>query len=191
MNSNECLQTSDLSSSPISIVSPNEGNHNFNTINIGLKPPPLLKAVARNRGQSLLKNNLISSHAQLSGSSTTTIMEENKRTMWKCKRCNFRHSNREIVSMHVKSHSEPTVQRHGEDKVLFFHFFRSFNFCVIRHAVTLTSVYRVHLAAETVHFPHLTQQRCPCTEFIIAQTWRLSLNVICVRIMSAQKRTYS
>lgn len=123
MSSNECLQTSDLSSSPISIVSPNEGNHNFNTINIGLKPPPLLKAVARNRGQSLLKNNLISPHAQLSGSSTT-IMEENKRTMWKCKRCNFRHSNREIVSMHVKSHSEPsTVQRHGEDKVLFFPFF--------------------------------------------------------------------
>ncbi|KAF3428624.1 hypothetical protein E2986_01811 [Frieseomelitta varia] len=119
MSSNECLQTSDLSSSPISIVPSNEGNHNFNTVNIGLKPPPLLKAVARNRGQSLLKNNLISPHAQLSGSSTTTIIEENKRTMWKCKRCNFRHSNKEIVSTHVKCHSEPPVQRHEENKSAF------------------------------------------------------------------------
>ncbi|XP_048265825.1 uncharacterized protein LOC100651575 isoform X4 [Bombus terrestris] len=119
MNSNEYRQTSDLSSSPISIVSPNEGNHNLNTINIGLKPPPLLKAAARNRGQSLLKSNLISSHSLSSGSSSATIAEENKRTMWKCKRCNFRHCSREIVSMHVKSHSEPADQRHGEEKNVF------------------------------------------------------------------------
>ncbi|XP_050469831.1 uncharacterized protein LOC126863593 isoform X4 [Bombus huntii] len=119
MNSNEYRQTSDLPSSPISIVSPNEGNHNLNTINIGLKPPPILKAAARNRGQSLLKSNLISSHSLSSGSSSATIAEENKRTMWKCKRCNFRHCSREIVSMHVKSHSEPADQRHGEEKNVF------------------------------------------------------------------------
>lgn len=117
MNGNEYRQTSDLSSSPISIVSPNEGNHNLNTINIGLKPPPLLKAAARNRGQSLLKSNLISSHSLSSGSSSATIAEENKRTMWKCKRCNFRHCSREIVSMHVKSHSEAADERHEEEKV--------------------------------------------------------------------------
>lgn len=118
MNSNEYLQTSDLASTPISIVSANEGNHNLNTINIGLKSPPPLKAAARNRGQSLLKNNLISSHAQagLSGSTSVVITEENKRTMWKCKRCNFRHSNRETVSMHVKSHSD-SEQRSGDEKV--------------------------------------------------------------------------
>ncbi|XP_060815995.1 uncharacterized protein LOC132907178 isoform X2 [Bombus pascuorum] len=118
-NSNEYRKTSDPSSSPISVVSPNEGNHNLNTINIGLKPPPLLKAAARNRGQSLLKSNLISSHSLSSGSSSATIAEENKRTMWKCKRCNFRHCSREIVSMHVKSHSEPTDHRHGEEKNVF------------------------------------------------------------------------
>ncbi|XP_033345467.1 uncharacterized protein LOC117231274 isoform X4 [Bombus vosnesenskii] len=119
MNSNEYRQTSDLPSSPISIVSPNEGNHNLNTINIGLKPPPILKAAARNRGQSLLKSNLISSHSLSSGSSSATIAEENKRIMWKCKRCDFRHCSREIVSMHVKSHSEPADQRHGEEKNVF------------------------------------------------------------------------
>ncbi|XP_043593864.1 zinc finger protein 91-like isoform X4 [Bombus pyrosoma] len=119
MNTNEYRQTSDLSSSLTSIVSPNEGNHNLNTLNIGLKPPPLLKAAARNRGQSLLKSNLISSHSLSSGSSSATIAEENKRTMWKCKRCNFRHCSREIVSMHVKSHSEPADQHHEEEKNVF------------------------------------------------------------------------
>lgn len=115
MNNDEYLQTPELTSAPVSIVSTGEGNHNVNTINIGLRPPPPLKAAARNRGQSLLKNNLISTHGQC-GSATTSITEESKRTMWKCKRCNFRHSNRETVSLHVKSHNE-SEQRHGEEKV--------------------------------------------------------------------------
>ncbi|XP_016909255.2 zinc finger protein 91 isoform X4 [Apis cerana] len=114
MNRNEYLQTSEPSSTSISIASANEGNHNLNTINIGLRPPPPLKAAVRNRGQSLLKNNLISPHAQ-TGSATVT--DENKRTMWKCKRCNFRHSNRETVSIHVKSHNE--FERHGDEKNAF------------------------------------------------------------------------
>ncbi|XP_015604993.1 uncharacterized protein LOC107272394 isoform X2 [Cephus cinctus] len=32
--------------------------------------------------------------------------EESKRTLWKCKRCNFRDSNKETVLIHVKSHYE-------------------------------------------------------------------------------------
>ncbi|XP_043799186.1 zinc finger protein 91-like isoform X2 [Apis laboriosa] len=114
MNRNEYLQTSEPSSTSISIASASEGNHNLNTINIGLRPPPPLKAAVRNRGQSLLKNNLISPHAQ-TGSATVT--DENKRTMWKCKRCNFRHSNRETVSIHVKSHNE--FECHGDEKNAF------------------------------------------------------------------------
>ncbi|XP_016770728.1 zinc finger protein 91 isoform X4 [Apis mellifera] len=114
MNRNEYLQTSEPSSTSISIASASEGNHNLNTINIGLRPPPPLKAAVRNRGQSLLKNNLISPHAQ-TGSATVT--DENKRTMWKCKRCNFRHSNRETVSIHVKSHNE--FERHEDEKNAF------------------------------------------------------------------------
>ncbi|XP_078045911.1 uncharacterized protein LOC144474668 isoform X3 [Augochlora pura] len=112
MNSNEYLQTPEFSSTPVSIVSTNEGS-NVNTINIGLRPPPPLKAAARNRGQSLLKNNLITPHGQ-SGSTSATLSDDNKRTMWKCKRCNFRHSNRETVSLHVKSHSE--LEQRNEDE---------------------------------------------------------------------------
>ncbi|XP_076222934.1 uncharacterized protein LOC116428312 isoform X5 [Nomia melanderi] len=114
MNSNEYLQASEFSSTPVSIVSTSEGS-NINTINIGLRPPPPLKAAARNRGQSLLKNNLISPNGQSGGSGSATPSEDNKRTMWKCKRCNFRHSNRETVSLHVKSHSE-SEQRHEDEK---------------------------------------------------------------------------
>ncbi|CAK9828582.1 Zinc finger protein Xfin [Anthophora retusa] len=122
MNSSDYLQTPELTSTPVSIISTGEGN-NINTINIGLRPPPPLKAAARNRGQSLLKNNLISPHVQggTSGhsvSSSATATEENKRTMWKCKRCNFRHSNRETVSLHVRSHSE-SEQCHSEEKNAF------------------------------------------------------------------------
>lgn len=115
MNTDEYLQTPELTTTPISIMSTSEGNHNVNAINIGLRPPPPLKAAARNRGQSLLKNNL-NSTSQPSTSTSATSSEENKRTMWKCKRCNFRHSNRETVSLHVKSHSE-SEQRYEEEKV--------------------------------------------------------------------------
>ncbi|XP_012154526.2 uncharacterized protein LOC100883983 isoform X5 [Megachile rotundata] len=120
MNSNEYLQTSELTSTPVSIMSASDTNHNVNAINAALRPPPPLKAAARNRGQSLLKNNLISPNAQSgAGTSTsTTVTEENKRTMWKCKRCNFRHSNRETVSLHVKSHNE-SEQRYEEEKNAF------------------------------------------------------------------------
>ncbi|XP_029049769.2 zinc finger protein 91-like isoform X4 [Osmia bicornis bicornis] len=117
MNTDEYLQAPELTTTPISIMSTNEGNHNVNAINIGLRPPPPLKAAARNRGQSLLKNNL-NSTSQPSTSTSATSSEENKRTMWKCKRCNFRHSNRETVSLHVKSHSE-SEQRYEEEKNAF------------------------------------------------------------------------
>ncbi|XP_076633159.1 uncharacterized protein LOC143347656 isoform X2 [Colletes latitarsis] len=114
MNNDEYLQAPELTSTPVSTVSTNEESNNANSINIGLRPPPPLKAAARNRGQSVLKNNLISTPGQC-GSASTSITEESKRTMWKCKRCNFRHSNRDTVSLHVKSHNE-SEQRHGEEK---------------------------------------------------------------------------
>ncbi|XP_076756460.1 uncharacterized protein LOC143426727 isoform X3 [Xylocopa sonorina] len=118
MNSSEYLETSELISSPISIVPANEGSHNLNTINIGLRSPPPLKAATKNRGQSLLKNNLISTQTAGGSNGSTSFAEENKRTVWKCKRCNFRHSNRDTVSTHVKSHSD-TEQRSEEEKNAF------------------------------------------------------------------------
>ncbi|CAL7940917.1 unnamed protein product [Xylocopa violacea] len=118
MNSSEYLETSELISTPISIVPANEGNHSLNTINIGLRSPPPLKAATKNRGQSLLKNNLISTQAAGGSNGSTSFTEENKRTVWKCKRCNFRHSNRDTVSTHVKSHSD-TEQRPEEEKNAF------------------------------------------------------------------------
>ncbi|XP_076671876.1 uncharacterized protein LOC143370521 isoform X5 [Andrena cerasifolii] len=117
MNSNDYLQTPELTAAPVSITSAGDGSHGVNAINIGLRPPPPLKAAARNRGQSLLKNNLISSSGQseAAGSACAASTEETKRTMWKCKRCNFRHSNRETVSLHVKSHNE-SEQRYVDEK---------------------------------------------------------------------------
>ncbi|XP_076243728.1 uncharacterized protein LOC143184971 isoform X4 [Calliopsis andreniformis] len=116
MNSNDYLQTSELSSASVSIVSGSDENHSVNNaINIDVRPPPPLKAAARNRGQSLLKSNLISPQGGTSGSVFSSITEENKRTIWKCKRCNFRHSNRETVSLHVKSHNE-SEQRQLDEK---------------------------------------------------------------------------
>lgn len=118
MNSNDYLQTPELTAAPVSITSAGDGSHGVNAINIGLRPPPPLKAAARNRGQSLLKNNLISPSGQseAAGSACAASTEETKRTMWKCKRCNFRHSNRETVSLHVKSHNE-SEQRYVDEKV--------------------------------------------------------------------------
>lgn len=124
MNSSDYLESAELASASVSIVSTSDGNHSLNAINVDLRPPPPLKAAARNRGQSLLKNNVISTHGQseTSGSVFTTIAEESKRTMWKCKRCNFRHSNKETVSLHVKSHSE-SEQRQVDERVRAFECF--------------------------------------------------------------------
>lgn len=100
----------------ITILPANEANQNG-----GLRPPPPLKAATKNRGQSLLKNNPITMHVHTpSGGGAvfiTPATDENKRTQWKCKRCNFRDSNRENVLQHVKSHYESAEQEPAEDKV--------------------------------------------------------------------------
>lgn len=64
MNSSDYLESAELASASVSIVSTSDGNHSLNAINVDLRPPPPLKAAARNRGQSLLKNNVISTHGQ-------------------------------------------------------------------------------------------------------------------------------
>ncbi|KAK0182885.1 hypothetical protein PV327_000972 [Microctonus hyperodae] len=79
------------------------------------RPLPPLQA-ARSQGQSLLKTNspnngttvavsVYSSNVS-STASTSALPEETKRTLWKCKRCNFRDANKETVLLHVKSHYE-------------------------------------------------------------------------------------
>lgn len=110
--------------SPITILS-TDANQNSHNMDVTLRPPPPLKAAAGSRGQSLLKNNSITMHVHSAGSSggavsistATTTVDENKRTQWKCKRCNYRDSNKDNVLIHVKTHYESTDQESTEERV--------------------------------------------------------------------------
>ncbi|XP_018043750.1 PREDICTED: zinc finger protein 91-like isoform X5 [Atta colombica] len=112
--------TSSAPQSPITILSTNETNQNNHTID--RRPPPPLKAAVRNRGQSLLKNNPITMHVQTSSGggavSISTAVDENKRTQnqWRCKRCNYRDSNKDNILLHVKSHYESANQESVEER---------------------------------------------------------------------------
>jgi len=93
----EYVPTSRASQSPITILPSSEANQN-NHVDLNLRPPPPLKAAVRSRGQSLLKNSPITMHIHTpSGGgavSISTAMDESKRTQWKCKRCNYRDTNK-------------------------------------------------------------------------------------------------
>lgn len=69
-------------------------------------------------------NVAISVYASNSNSvaSTSGSAEESKRTLWKCKKCNFRDANKEMVLQHVKTHYESNEQSSSELQVrqLFF-----------------------------------------------------------------------
>ncbi|XP_043271552.1 zinc finger protein Xfin-like isoform X5 [Venturia canescens] len=84
---------------------------------LNLRPPPPLKSASRSQGQSLLKTNpsatnavSILSNNPLSSITNVNSQEEAKRTLWKCKRCNFRSSHKETVLTHVKTHYESTEE---------------------------------------------------------------------------------
>ncbi|XP_046588191.1 zinc finger protein Xfin isoform X2 [Neodiprion lecontei] len=92
------------------------------------RPPPPLKAANRNQGQSLLKSNPVSSVPTastvltISVPTTTTVVnnsEETKRTLWKCKRCNYRDSSKDAVLLHVKSHYETSIQISDSEKKVY------------------------------------------------------------------------
>ncbi|XP_018354942.1 PREDICTED: zinc finger protein 91-like isoform X5 [Trachymyrmex septentrionalis] len=112
--------TSSAPQSPITILSTNETNQNSHTVD--RRPPPPLKAAVRNRGQSLLKNNPITMHVQTSSGggavSISTAVDESKRTQnqWRCKRCNYRDSNKDDILLHVKSHYESANQESVEER---------------------------------------------------------------------------
>ncbi|KYM95925.1 hypothetical protein ALC62_13373 [Cyphomyrmex costatus] len=112
--------TSSASQSPITILSTNETNQNSH--NVDMRPPPPLKAAVRSRGQSLLKNSPITMHVQTSSGggsvSISTAVDENKRTQnqWRCKRCNYRDTNKDNILLHVKSHYESANQESIEGK---------------------------------------------------------------------------
>ncbi|XP_067210952.1 zinc finger protein 91-like isoform X5 [Linepithema humile] len=107
----------EVTGAAVTILPSNEANQNG-----GLRPPPPLKAAVKNRGQSLLKNNPVTMHVHTpSGGGAVFISpatDENKRTQWKCKRCNYRDPNRENVLQHVKSHYE-SVEEPADEKNLF------------------------------------------------------------------------
>ncbi|XP_034945126.1 zinc finger protein 845-like isoform X2 [Chelonus insularis] len=77
------------------------------------RPPPPLQATKS--GQSLLKPNQstnsnptipVNSLDSKTSVPISYLSEETKRTLWKCKRCNFRDANKDMVLLHVKSHYE-------------------------------------------------------------------------------------
>lgn len=129
--SNKEYVTPDFTSDGDPLSTTNEESYNENTISV--RPPPLLKATVKNRGQSLLKSsptNVQNSNISISTSTTTTTatttaaptttttitVDDSKRTLWKCKRCNYRDSNKDTVLLHVKSHYEVVDQNANEDR---------------------------------------------------------------------------
>ncbi|XP_020288618.1 zinc finger protein Xfin-like isoform X2 [Pseudomyrmex gracilis] len=104
------------SQSSVTILPSNEANQNSRNVNVSLRPPPPLKAAVKSRGQSLLRNNPITMLTVNDNGPIATATDENKRTQWKCKRCNYRDCNKENVLLHVKSHYESTDQQFTEEK---------------------------------------------------------------------------
>ncbi|XP_043672028.1 uncharacterized protein LOC122630975 isoform X3 [Vespula pensylvanica] len=124
MSNKEYSQTAELASAVDPLLITNEENHNENIIS--LRHPPPLKAAVKNRGQSLLKSNPVNvqssnisiSTSTIAASTTTTTItvDDNKRTLWKCKRCNYKDSNKDTVLLHVKSHYEVVDQNANEER---------------------------------------------------------------------------
>ncbi|XP_047356235.1 uncharacterized protein LOC124951609 isoform X3 [Vespa velutina] len=124
MSNKEYSQTAELTSAVDPLLITNEENHNENIIS--LRHPPPLKAAVKNRGQSLLKSNTanvqstnisISTSTTAASTTTTTItVDDSKRTLWKCKRCNYKDSNKDTVLLHVKSHYEVVDQNANEER---------------------------------------------------------------------------
>lgn len=118
INNKEHVPNTNRTTSPITILSSTDCSQNGYNVNLSLRPPPPLKSAAKGRGKSLLKNNPITMNVQSVGGtcggavtiSTTIATDESKRTQWKCKRCNYRDSNKDNVLLHVKSHYESTDQ---------------------------------------------------------------------------------
>lgn len=121
LNNKECVPTTaGRAASPTAILSPAaDGGRNGHNADLSLRPPPPLKAAIRGRGQSLLKHSPVTMNVQSVGgtgggavtiSSTITTADDSKRTQWKCKRCNYRDSNKDNVLLHVKSHYESVDQ---------------------------------------------------------------------------------
>ncbi|XP_039307740.1 uncharacterized protein LOC105193539 isoform X8 [Solenopsis invicta] len=112
--------TGPTSQSSITIIPSSEANQNIQNVDISLRPPPPLKAAVRSRGQSLLKNSPITMHIHTpSGGGAVSIspaIDESKRTQWKCKRCNYRDTNKDNVLLHVKSHYESADHEFIEER---------------------------------------------------------------------------
>lgn len=114
-------QTLQMSDDSYTLLLPNfEENQSSHNLDLSLRPPPPLKAAGRNRGQSLLKNSPTSTHIHNNDNNTaatsTIVTDESKRS-WKCKRCNYRDSNKDNVLLHVKSHYDSIDRESTEERV--------------------------------------------------------------------------
>ncbi|XP_014485264.1 PREDICTED: zinc finger protein 91-like isoform X2 [Dinoponera quadriceps] len=124
INNKEYIPNANRMSSPVAILSPTDGGRNGHNVDLNLRPPPPLKAAIRGRGQSLLKNSPITMNVQSVGGtsggavtiSSAITADESRRTQWKCKRCNYRDSNKDNVLLHVKSHYESVDQESTEER---------------------------------------------------------------------------
>ena len=119
-SSKDYLQPPELTPAPISILNPAVNNEG--SLNIPLRPPPPLKAATQSQGLSILRKasespNINRSITPVSSPSLSQGMEESKRTLWKCKRCNFRDASKDTVLQHVKSHYENSDPPVVDEKV--------------------------------------------------------------------------
>ncbi|XP_033208334.1 uncharacterized protein LOC117167474 isoform X2 [Belonocnema kinseyi] len=118
-NAKNYLQPPELTPAPVATL--NSETTNEGPSNVPLRPPPPLKAANRIQGLSLLRknsdspNNTSCSISPVPSPSPSSGMEDSKKTLWKCKRCNFRDSSKEVVLQHVKSHYDNSEST-GDEK---------------------------------------------------------------------------
>ncbi|XP_051158412.1 zinc finger protein Xfin-like isoform X2 [Leptopilina boulardi] len=117
-NSNKnYLQPPELTPAPVAVL--NTDANTEGTSNVPLRPPPPLKAANRNQGFSLLRKNS-TSPTNLSRSITpvslSSGMDEPRKSAWKCKRCNFKDSDRSVVLQHVKMQHSHSSDSSNNDK---------------------------------------------------------------------------
>lgn len=144
-NAKNYLQPPELTPAPVSTV--NSEATNKGPSNVPLRPPPPLKAANRIQGLSLLRKNSDSpsitscSISPVPSLSPSSGMEDSKKTLWKCKRCNFRDSSKEVVLQHVKSHYDNSEST-GDEKVKIVDFLNPFGIRVLQQSVKFESSFQ-------------------------------------------------
>lgn len=137
-NPKNYLQPPELTPAPTAVL--NADANVGGSSNVPLRPPPPLKAANRNQGFSLLRKNSASPTIfarSITPVSVSSGMDEPKRTAWKCKRCNFKDSDRSVVLQHVKINHGPSSDLQSDEKVFTFLIFNNCVLFIISYSIVL------------------------------------------------------